>query len=86
MRDRLEKSFSDSNEAFLEEIRTDSEKRFLQDNALLDWDKQKEQNHMEMYKVELAIRERIGNRVADALGELAKSFTNFTSKLAKNKK
>jgi hypothetical protein len=38
-----------------------------------------------MHEKELALRERIGNQVAGALADLARSFADFTKEIAKRK-
>jgi hypothetical protein len=48
--DHFEESFSSSNKAFVDEMRGESEKRALHDKALLDWEKEKEIVHLQLYK------------------------------------
>jgi hypothetical protein len=88
-RDRLDEHFSKANNALLSAMSAENEKRALHDQAVLEWEKERVQTQiateLQMHQQELAVRAQIGNQVALALGDLAKSFADFTSKMAEKK-
>jgi hypothetical protein len=88
-RDRLDEHFMDSSKALLEAMAAESDKRTVHDQAILEWDKEKANKHLQLelvkLKEDIAARERVGSQVANVLGELVKTFSEFTSQLNKQK-
>jgi hypothetical protein len=83
--DRLDQHFSSANKTMLDAMAVENDKHDVHDKAVLECLQTQIAAELEMHERELAVRTHVGNQVAAALGDLAKSFADFTSKMAKNK-